>query len=743
MTSPLAPIFDCPNTRKNKRDYAALNKYGLLAEDIPLPRPRKKAAVRSAAKSPTPISTSPTAPSNVSRSLSNLDTEICPSQSISQVECEIERAEIKQNDETRSKERSWVWKYYRTTPESGTWRFGNKERLELKHQCIVSPSTCRFFRFASKLRSSTTALKQHLQQTHKLFEDGYSKRGGPLSLWISKEKKLPFEEAILNWIVSTCQPFTCVEQPSFKAMLRAAGFEDSIPGADTVSRRLCLRLDALDSELRILMASASSIALSLDGWTSQNSLPMLAINAHWMSSAFQQYRTCIEFVEIEGNHSGENLANIVATVLERFHISDKVMTITADNASNNDTLHRCLFQKLSQRYDEYLADTVIREGTMKFTQNSQIRCFAHILNLVMKTILRSLRASSHKEACDFLDDVAKRSWKTINAPTSPIAKLRLLVLWIARSPQRIQKWDNRPGCTKAIHYDVDTRWNSTFAMIERAEECRRQLEDTVNDEPDIEALRLTPEDWRQLSDIKKILAPFNEYTEYVSRDSPSIHMTARMFEELRSILLAIKERRGEWQNVSPALTVPISDGIILLEQYYDRVKDNDIYYIASVLDPRIKTKWLKTLPDGEKIIDRIKTFLKKAYPTPKQPISTALNTSYKSFEYRFLEAFQPTQYDVAESDIDQYFDTPTISTGFDISQSQTEFIRNWWKANRLEFTCMAQVAQDHLAIPAAEVDIERLFNGGRDVLGIRRFSMKGKMLGTLLRLKDAEHWKSE
>lgn len=49
MTSPLAPIFDCPNTRKNKRDYAALNKYGLLAEDIPLPRPRKKAAVRSAA----------------------------------------------------------------------------------------------------------------------------------------------------------------------------------------------------------------------------------------------------------------------------------------------------------------------------------------------------------------------------------------------------------------------------------------------------------------------------------------------------------------------------------------------------------------------------------------------------------------------------------------------------------------------------------------------------------------------
>ncbi|KAJ5267673.1 hypothetical protein N7478_010481 [Penicillium angulare] len=707
MTSLPAATFDCPNTRKNKRDYAALHKYGLLTEDVPLPRPRKKMAVRPALNSPTtPVSTSPTAPSNVSTSLSNLDTDIYPSQSISQVECETECVAIKQRDGTRLKERSWVWKYYQTTPESGTWKLGDKERPELKHRCI------------------------HLQQTHKLFQDGHSERQGPLSSWITKEKKLPFEEAILDWIISTCQPFTCVEQPSFRAMLRSVDFEASIPSADTVSRRLDLRLDALDGELRTLMASASSIALSLDGWTSQNSLPMLAINAHWMSSAFQQHRACIEFVEITGNHSGENLANIVAAVLERFHISDKVMTITADNASNNDTLHRCLFQKLCQRYDEYLADTVIREGTMRFTQNSQIRCFAHILNLAMKRILRSLRASSHREACDFLDDVAKTSWKTINVPTSPIAKLRLLVLWIARSPQRIQKWDNRPGCTKAIHYDVDTRWNSTFVMIERAEECRRQLEDTVNDEPDIEALRLTPNDWRQLSDIKKILAPLT-------------NTLTRMFEELLSILLAIKERRGDWQNVSPALTVPMSDGITLLERYHGCVKDNDIYYIASVLDPRIKTKWLKTLPDGERIINRIRVFLKKAYPSPKQPISTALSTSYKSFEYRFLEAFQPTQYNVAESDIDRYFNTPTISTGFDISQSQTEFIRKWWKINRLEFTCMAKVAQDHLAIPAAEVDIEKLFNDGRDVLGIRRFSMKGRTLGTLLRLKDAGRWKSE
>mgnify|MGYP007046760254 FL=1 len=180
-------------------------------------------------------------------------------------------------------------------------------------------------------------------------------------------------------------------------------------------------------------------------------------------------------------------------------------------------------------------------------------------------------------------------------------------------------------------------------MIVRAEEYRRQLEDTVNDDPDIEALRLTPSDWRQLSDIKKILAPFDEYTEYVSRDNPSIHMAARMFGELRSILLAIKERRGEWQKVSPTITVPVSDGISLLEKYHNCVPDSGIYYIASILDHQTKTKWLKTLPHGEEFIDRIWAFLGKAYSTPKQPILTTPNTNWKTFEYRSLEAFQPTQ----------------------------------------------------------------------------------------------------
>jgi hypothetical protein len=140
----------------------------------------------------------------------------------------------------------------------------------------------------------------------------------------------------------------------------------------------------------------------------------------------------------------------------------------------------------------------------------------------------------------------------------------------------------------------------------------------------------------QLSDMKETLSPFNEYTEYISRDSPSIHMAARMFEELCSILFAIKERRGEWQKVLPAVTVPVSDGISLLEQYHDCVKVNDIHYIASILDPQIRTKWLKTWREGYRPHQGVS---EESISHPKQPVSTAPIINHKSFNYRFLGAF--------------------------------------------------------------------------------------------------------
>ena len=131
---------------------------------------------------------------------------------------------------------------------------------------------------------------------------------------------------------------------------------------------------------------------------------------------------------------------------------------------------------------------------------SQIRCFSHILNLVVKAILQDLGSSTYKDAVAFLDRalkyISKKTQKkiTILGAISVIAKLRIIVLWIDRSPQQQQEWDHRSNTTKQVNYDVDTRQNYTLCIINNAFECKAALNDIVDDYPELADLKLSPED---------------------------------------------------------------------------------------------------------------------------------------------------------------------------------------------------------------------------------------------------------
>lgn len=93
---------------------------------------------------------------------------------------------------------------------------------------------------------------------------------------------------------------------------------------------------------------------------------MLAINIRWLDEDFRRHQHCIEFIEIQGSHSGENLASVVLTALKRHNMCHLLLTITGDNASNNDTLCVNLHELLLREYDDYLEEFPVRNATMRF-----------------------------------------------------------------------------------------------------------------------------------------------------------------------------------------------------------------------------------------------------------------------------------------------------------------------------------------------------------------------------------------
>jgi hAT family C-terminal dimerisation region len=106
-----------------------------------------------------------------------------------------------------------------------------------------------------------------------------------------------------------------------------------------------------------------------------------------------------------------------------------------------------------------------------------------------------------------------------------------------------------------------------------------------------------------------------------------------------------------------------------------------------------------------------------------QPSSTSLQEGpvRQTLEARLISKIQ-RQSTASKSDIDHYFDDPIAQIPKDIARD-SNWLFNWWRLRKDEYPYMAAAARDYLAIPASEVACERLFSTGRDIIGIRRFSL--------------------
>ena len=131
----------------------------------------------------------------------------------------------------------------------------------------------------------------------------------------------------------------------------------------------------------------SKIAISLDGWSSTNKHSFLGIIAHYLTAEWELVEEMIGFESLTDCHSGAILAQVVNSVLEKHKISDRVLSITTDNASNNGTLIKEL-------------NSYINEAMAKGFFNGKIThipCLAHVLQLALKALLGKIRLAPKNE----------------------------------------------------------------------------------------------------------------------------------------------------------------------------------------------------------------------------------------------------------------------------------------------------------------------------------------------------------
>lgn len=264
--SPNTP--NTPNTRKRQLNYASLAKHGLqgpLQASQLSPTPNRKRLQLSSQVIDLELSQFGTQSTNNSQVIS--DSELPPFH---------EKKKAKENAR-----RGWFWQYFIITPLDATYNKGKGKKKEVandeQYTCDISKN-CTFKRLASKMHGSTTALSDHLEEKHGVTRNidpitARSNKPTKLQSWaVPQQNQQSFEEVLLDWVAYDCQAFTTTESLYFQRMLkayRASDKEEKILKADAITNKLHARVAEVDAKLKALLReTCSTIAISLDGWTS-------------------------------------------------------------------------------------------------------------------------------------------------------------------------------------------------------------------------------------------------------------------------------------------------------------------------------------------------------------------------------------------------------------------------------------------------------------------------------------------
>eukprot|EP00474_Spongospora_subterranea_P007798 CRZ08256.1 hypothetical protein [Spongospora subterranea] len=216
---------------------------------------------------------------------------------------------------------------------------------------------------------------------------------------------------------------------------------------------------------------------------------------------------------------------------------------------------------------------------------------------------------------------------------------------------------------------------------------------------------------------------------------PTLSLTMPVFIELFAYLEAEVENTKDGQ-----LNNALCAAHACLAKYYTFTDDSPFYLLAVLLDPRFKKSFLESkdfdvLYPG--LITGTVSLLKKLVSTKNQTTGQAnnkihLHASQQHVNKALLSSMfshSTSKDDVCLDEVDKYLRLPC--------EDPTQDPLQYWGIHEKQFPGLSAIARDILSIPGSSVSVERVFNCGRDIIGLRRHSLKPKTLSALMFGKSA------
>jgi hypothetical protein len=154
------------------------------------------------------------------------------------------------------------------------------------------------------------------------------------------------EQLFVRWITTCSVSFRMATLSEFRSFLCYLNpeIDNWLPRSIATIRTWTLRSYETQKQRvkREVQSALSKVHVTTDLWTSPNALAILGMIAHYTSESGKLEHSVLALRELDGKHSGQNIAGSIMKVINDYGIASKVGYFMMDNADNNDTMMEAL-----------------------------------------------------------------------------------------------------------------------------------------------------------------------------------------------------------------------------------------------------------------------------------------------------------------------------------------------------------------------------------------------------------------
>lgn len=514
----------------------------------------------------------------------------------------------------------------------------------------------------------------------------------------TSERSQALDKKIAEMIVLDDLPFSHVDDLGFRRVINEAVPRYDLRHRKFFTEKICTEIHpAVETVVQSHISKLihhSKLSFTTDAWSDNKSgVSLLSLTCHGIDDNFERRHFVLNAEPLTERHTSEYLSSVFNSMLEKWHIKQKDVHCVMRDAGAN--IKKALL----------LSDV------------TNLDCFAHQLQLVVKE-----GVTAQKCVADLL--VKCRAIAT-HFNHSSAAQAELEKIQIRLNLHKL-----------SVVQDVPTRWNSSLHMLERTREINEAICVYASSHAKVKGLKAA--DSELLSCCIDILKPFDEITKNISSADSSI---ADVIPFVKTIKVMLNNIDAQEAGVLKTMKTKLLSEI---DRRFESYQNNDTYAIATLLDPRYKSKFFDS-----HITHKVKISLAQqcqeleeadnnSPPRKKQKskdASDAVEQSYKSVSTSMNILLASSSDEESgmevESEIQQMLDDYLKIKRLDSKEDPLK----WWKENCRKFPKLSVFARAYLSCPSSSVASERLFSGAGMIYDEKRCSLDPKKAQQLLFLK--------